>query len=535
MAFWSTIGSGISDFVSGGLDFIEKNPEVAAQLGGGFLGLLGASFMGAGTKDVAEATNAARAALAEMTNEQQKELLEITRGAGGNAILPMYFPEAEDGTTFEEELARDAVNQYRSTRDNLDDSLALGDEIWQDFAKRGGAFDLGNQFIEDVLSGDKLEDRQALLDSVYGQIMDGVNERLDGTEASIEDRQALADDLYNSLISDIDSRTDGLVDAAKGIQSIAGDVYSKGVEGVDSRIADAISNLDQRLAEGYGFIDDAEERSYDILGRQEELNQDASKARRSAINTGLGDRLAQIQMARQRKGLGGSSSFSDALLAGSTIGARQQAAMGDINDQRALLGEEARINENYLNPRLGLNETGVRHSSGFNQQGINAFQGLTQDYGRNMTLGQQAIMDAKGAGINAATRAGEGRTNSLIRGADQLTDLNNRRTTIFGDLATAYGNDSIRGHDANTSYQGSMLDAPYTRTAQAYEFGQMPEKAASNTMSRARNDLGWFNIGTANPYQIQTPEYSSVPNSWQAIGAGLLQGGKALGNWDWEE
>lgn len=243
-------------------DWMDNNQSVV-NLAGNLGSLYGAYLQSKGIKEGTEEYNAAITALAQENNDLQREMYYDSRGGGPNAsaFLPLHMKN-EDGVSYEEQLGKDLWDTYYASRNNTD-GLNFGEttrQFFMDNEANGykGAFGLGNQFIEDIYSGDLAGDRQALVDNTY--------------------------------------------DAA-------------------------FANMADQFGQAQGVLDAYE-------GSERDLNQQASKARKAAINKGLGDRIKEIQFQRNRRGLGGESSFSNALMQGATIGARQQAALGDIQDER---------------------------------------------------------------------------------------------------------------------------------------------------------------------------------------------------------
>lgn len=403
------------DWLTGLGDWFEDNK--------GFVGntvqLVSAYLMADGTMEAAEATNEARLRLSEMSNEQAEYLYRLTRGAEGHAILPEYFEGLE------EEIANDIADTYRNTEYNTE----IGDATFEDMQD---VFGLGNQFVRDIYTGELAADRRALLEEEYANLI-------------------------------------GAQDARVGVAR--------------GRLNDNFDRATNDIALGYGqaegILDDYESRANDNISRMEAINKDASTARRAAINTSLGDRLKQLQHARMRKGLGGSSSFANNQLAGSTIGARQAAAMGDIDDRRALVQESNRVNELFAPQRTGL-----------------------------------------------ATRRGEltGSINSQRAGS--VLSLDSAANDAFNRTGAGFVGDNVATFDNNQRMQQGYLDAPIARTQNAYTFGYLPTDQKWKPFDAARQRLDWFNIGPGNAPNIVTPHLETVPTSKMVIGAG----GSVLGD-----
>jgi hypothetical protein len=75
---------------------------------------------------------------------------------------------------------------------------------------------------------------------------------------------------------------------------------------------------------------------------------ESDKATKQAINTGLGERLAQIKMNRSRRGLGGESSFTNSLSQGATIDARTLAALQRITADQQILDQDIGLRSQFL-------------------------------------------------------------------------------------------------------------------------------------------------------------------------------------------
>jgi len=337
------------DWIENALDWADENQDLIIA----GTGILASYLIVTGQADASEAQQLQEAALTQASNEQRERLERWNRGdpeQGGTAVLPLYFgeddPDTPENESFEANLGQDIKDIYLGQRDQLNDALAFGDNVW---AEMQDSYGMGNQFIEDVFSGELAADRQALVDRSYGDMFAGVN---------------------------------------------------------------------ARLGQARGTIDDYEGRSGDILDQHEALNKDASKARRAAINTSLGDRLKEIQFNRQRLGFGGGSSFSNNLATGATIGARQAAAMGDIEDSRNLLTERQRVNEYYMPHRLDVDKADLDN---FREIGKGYLNDTMFGYDKNFDT-QRGMLDAPMARTLQAYDFGMVPLNQEYRAFDEAAD-----------------------------------------------------------------------------------------------------------------
>lgn len=547
------------DLIENSIAWGAENPDKV--LAG--LGIFASYLVLEGGMDAAEAQAAAQQAYNEATNEQRLQLERWNRGAldqGGNSILPLYFgeddPTTEEVESFEATLANDLQNIYARNRDGLTSSLANADQIYNDML---GTMGLTNQFIDDVYTGELAADRQALIDRTYNDFQQGLAQRLDAARNTVSNRQSVLDSAYDAYEAGLQERLNNAQGLIGQRQDMLDSAYGDLQSGLDSRFADAQQTIaqrqaavgqlygdlqagvDSRIGQARGIIDDYEGRSADLVDEQRGLNEDASIARRAAINSALGDQLKQVQFNRQRLGLGGGSSFANNLAQNATIAARQQAAMGDINDSRALVQEQQRLNEYYMPNRLNLSQmdlnaftdigqakaantlAGYDQSSALDRLGISTFSDLGRDYMGNSLQGFDQNFNLAQMGLDAYNQMGQNRVANTLAGYDQNLMLDQADLNLFSDLGKAYTTDTMFGFDKNYDTQLNLLNAPLTRAEQAYAMARMPYEQEYSAFDNVLDRLNFFKIQGSTP-QVTGDTASYLPTDQQLYGNLLLGG-----------
>lgn len=106
------------------------------------------------------------------------------------------------------------------------------------------------------------------------------------------------------------------------------------------------------------------------------------------------------------------------------------------------------------------------------------------------------------------------------------------------EMASMGARDRQRLLDENMALQLEVADAPFQRTAAAYDmagmplmFDQMQDAQRYQAVDELMRRLGMFNIGPGQPIPAQRAETPFVPNSAMMWGQGLTQAGNALSGW----
>ena len=135
-----------------------------------------------GSRNAAQ-QNAAMLAQARETNDLNRQMFDISRGAYGNAFLPNYFGKFEDQT-----LGVDARNYYQASKD------ALGDPWQQEFRYRqlrdqfSPDFKAANLTASDIWNGNITTQREANLAPVSASRLKGATVQRQAISQALNDR-----------------------------------------------------------------------------------------------------------------------------------------------------------------------------------------------------------------------------------------------------------------------------------------------------------------------------------------------------------
>jgi hypothetical protein len=190
---------------------------------------------------------------------------------------------------------------------------------------------------------------------------------------------------------------------------------------------------------------------------------------------------------------------------------------------------------------------------GLNAFGDEAFGTLSPAWNR----GNQLIGDIfSGSVLEDRTKNLAGQASARRQGiqkalSERLADVDARRNAgglgggssvsnrmMLGDTigarqqAAAIDADAISQlYDQNLNLQLGLLDAPMTRANASYEFGYLPQSQDYRSVDEMLKRMSFFNIGTGQPYQVQTPNVQTVPNVGQFVGPAITQGVGAFANY----
>ena len=179
-----------------------------------FLGPLlaiGGSFLASSSaKKTAAAQNEANAALAKQQNDFNYRLFRESRGSEGNAVLPLFFGDAEQN------LADDLISRFNQSDElfGTTEERIARDQGFID--AQSGAIAGGNRLISSVQDGSLLADRQAALDPLLQVRTDRIPllrrafEELTANIGDVSDARLNLGDVFDARSSTIRADARGL-------------------------------------------------------------------------------------------------------------------------------------------------------------------------------------------------------------------------------------------------------------------------------------------------------------------------------------
>lgn len=388
----------------------------------------------------------------------------------------------------EPDLARDAQRRQEA------------DKLMQDYQ---GAFDASRGLVNDLTKVDPTTGGSLLYSRELSQNQAAREEQL----ANLGEQTSAMGD---NLVAQVDMLGRGLATLNKDQQAaLAKELNSRrsALEAQLSTMGTAITAQDAArkaaLETQLGELNTAQ-------NKVDAARMASARSQGVAINLGAQSAMDATRAQMAAQGFVGGSSGSDMALGRSLIQARQGAAqaLGDAGLENAL--DRQKISTYGADTRFGISDRTAGMKFDLSNFGATETRGLS-DYGAEQTRGLQTT-DAQNRFGLTQFAAGETR---------KLGDFGATETRGIKDAATQRGLDYF---DRDNARRIAALSLPAQAVQQELQVKNLADNYAQSGLTRAQNNLNWFNIG---PSQAPNAVTSSVtPNTamgeaFQNLGAGI--------------